>query len=268
MSKKKDRDHENEPLIPAQIWKICRPYPDFAPLDSFWVFLQTDQEKVVPITIGDFEGRALVLATQDMPPVRPLPHNLLQNLIEKVKGEVHQLVIHTLAEDVFHAYLLVQTPDEVFYLDCRPSDGMIVANLMNVPIYLSPEVVAAAGRDPSSLAENNEGELEITNKPQEGLFSDPEKDITAASESLADGPPEIVETTPEIIDTQDDGLPLVEHTSDHEPKAESYRGRSGLEREANELEKLETQLERLVAEELYEEAAKIRDHISLIRSRQ
>ena len=96
MQQKKSRDHENEPLIPVQIWKICRPYANFAPLDSFWVFLETDQEKVVPITIGDFEGRALVLAQQGHPPVRPLPHNLLQSLIEKVKGEIHQLVIHTL----------------------------------------------------------------------------------------------------------------------------------------------------------------------------
>ena len=73
---------------------------------------------------------------------RPLTHNLLQNLLDRVKGKVHQLVIHTLKEETFHAYLLIQTQDEVFYLDCRPSDGMILATLLSTPIFMSPEAIA------------------------------------------------------------------------------------------------------------------------------
>jgi len=263
MQQKKSRDHENEPLIPVQIWKICRPYANFAPLDSFWVFLETDQEKVVPITIGDFEGRALVLAQQGHPPVRPLPHNLLQSLIEKVKGEIHQLVIHTLEAEVFHAYLLVQTPDDVFYLDCRPSDGMILAHLMDVPIYMSPEVVAEAGRDPRSLVETSEGDLEIANEQGDIPSAESEKDAVP-SESL---PESMVEAAPDIPDIKEDDSV---HLAEPEPqqKIGIRTGRGGVIREPSELEKLETHLERLVAEELYEEAAKVRDHITLIRSRQ
>jgi len=41
--------------------------------------------------------------------------------------------------------LQVQTPAAVFELDCRPSDGMIVAALMGAPIYVTPEVMEEAG---------------------------------------------------------------------------------------------------------------------------
>ena len=56
-------------------------------------------------------------------------------------------MIHTLKEDIFHAYLLVQTEQDVFYLDCRPSDGMILATLMAIPIFMSPEVMEEAGKE-------------------------------------------------------------------------------------------------------------------------
>ena len=77
---------------------------------------------------------------------RPLPHDLLCNLLKRIDAVVHKLVVHTLKEDVFHAYLLVQAQGQSFYLDCRPSDGMIVATLLGVPLFLTPEVMEAAGQ--------------------------------------------------------------------------------------------------------------------------
>ena len=61
-----------------------------------------------------------------------------------MKGGVHQLVIHTLKDETFHAYLLIRYPGRGIALDCRPSDGMILAT-MAIPIFMSPEVMAEAG---------------------------------------------------------------------------------------------------------------------------
>ena len=130
------RKAKNEHLIPVQIWRIY-PYPDVTPPETFLVVLKGEEGKFVPISIGCPEGQYLVMAMQQVSFPRPLTHNLIQNLLGKVKGKVHQLVIHTLKDETFHAYLLIQTQDEVFYLDCRPSDGMILATLMNIPIFMS-----------------------------------------------------------------------------------------------------------------------------------
>lgn len=225
---------KNEHLIPVQVWRIY-PYPEVTPQENFLVVLKGEDEKFVPVSIGAPEGQYLVMAMQKMSFPRPLTHNLIQNLLEKIKGQVHQLVIHTLKDETFHAYLLIQTQEEVFYLDCRPSDGMILATLMGVPIFMSPEVMAEAGRDMSEVLNISELSSEIGEElktPEEG--------------EAADGP--LIEVEVKGKEAKEEQAVTVERD------------------ETSQLELLKAQLDRLVAEEAYEEAALIRDQISEIES--
>ena len=141
--------NEND-LIPVDIFDIY-PYPDAqqglgAP-QSFLVLLKGEtDERVVPITIGHFEGQALEMAIRKIAMPRPLPHDLLRHILQRMEASVSKLVIHTLEDEVFHAYLVVDAPNESFPLDCRPSDGMIIATQLGVPIFISPQVVDQAGR--------------------------------------------------------------------------------------------------------------------------
>ena len=227
----------NDHLIPVQIWRIYS-VPAEPPPESLIVVLKGEEGRFVPISIGCPEGRYLVMAMQQLSFPRPLTHNLLQNLLEKVKGKVHQLVIHTLKDETFHAYLLIQTQDEVFYLDCRPSDGMILTTLMGIPIFMSPEVMEEAGKQLSVL---NIEELEELSG-SDGAGSDEAPSEEGADDEPAPGPPArkgVGEASP--------GLAPVE--------------------ELTELDALKAQLTRLVAEEAYEEAARLRDQISELEQR-
>ncbi len=238
------RKAKNEHLIPVQIWRIY-PYPDVTPPETFLVVLKGEEGKFVPISIGCPEGQYLVMAMQQVSFPRPLTHNLIQNLLGKVKGKVHQLVIHTLKEETFHAYLLIQTQDEVFYLDCRPSDGMILATLMNIPIFMSPEVMEEAGRELSSMLNLNELGEELSGADEDEADSeDGEAELEATIDVVA---PVVEPPEPEMI--EEEALPLlpVISESDGEPT------RIGA---------LRAQLHRLVAEEAYEEAARVRDLIT------
>ncbi|MEE3336276.1 MAG: bifunctional nuclease family protein [Candidatus Latescibacterota bacterium] len=238
------RNAKNEHLIPVQIWRIY-PYPDVTPPETFLVVLKGEEGKFVPISIGCPEGQYLVMAMQQVSFPRPLTHNLIQNLLGKVKGKVHQLVIHTLKDETFHAYLLIQTQDEVFYLDCRPSDGMILATLMNIPIFMSPEVMEEAGRELSSMLDLNELGEELSGAEEDEADSeDEEAELEATIDVVA---PVVEPPEPEMI--EEEALPLlpVISESDGEPT------RIGA---------LRAQLHRLVAEEAYEEAARVRDLIT------
>ncbi|MDP7447682.1 MAG: bifunctional nuclease family protein [Candidatus Latescibacteria bacterium] len=238
------RKAKNEHLIPVQIWRIY-PYPDVTPPETFLVVLKGEEGKFVPISIGCPEGQYLVMAMQQVSFPRPLTHNLIQNLLGKVKGKVHQLVIHTLKDETFHAYLLLQTQDEVFYLDCRPSDGMILATLMNIPIFMSPEVMEEAGRELSSMLNLNELGEELSGADEDEADSeDEEAELEATIDVVA---PVVEPPEPEMI--EEEALPLlpVISESDGEPT------RIGA---------LRAQLHRLVAEEAYEEAARVRDLIT------
>ena len=238
------RKAKNEHLIPVQIWRIY-PYPDVTPPETFLVVLKGEEGKFVPISIGCPEGQYLVMAMQQVSFPRPLTHNLIQNLLGKVKGKVHQLVIHTLKDETFHAYLLIQTQDEVFYLDCRPSDGMILATLMNIPIFMSPEVMEEAGRELNSMLNLNELGEELSGADEDEADSeDEEAELEATIDVVA---PVVEPPEPKMI--EEEALPLlpVISESDGEPT------RIGA---------LRAQLHRLVAEEAYEEAARVRDLIT------
>ena len=140
----------NSDVIPVSIFDVY-PCPSVhqgvGAAQSFLVLLKGNiDERVVPITIGQFEGQALAMAMRKITMPRPLPHDLLRQILEHMGAKVERLVIHTLEEDVFHACLDINSPECVFPLDCRPSDGMILATQLGIPLFLSMGVIEKAGR--------------------------------------------------------------------------------------------------------------------------
>ena len=224
------KDEESH-LIPVYIFDMY-PYPDAEPglgiPQKFLVLLKGTENSVVPITIGHFEGQALAMALRKIALPRPLPHDLLCNLLKRIDAVVHKLVVHTLKEDVFHAYLLVQAQGQSFYLDCRPSDGMIVATLLDVPLFLTPEVMEAAGQ---SLEHSDEPEAEVAKEEQ----------VAAPAEDKAAERVRVAKKSEAFVDPQT-GEPI------------------------SQLEQLKAHLDWLVAHEAYEQAAKVRDRISELES--
>ena len=229
------KDEESH-LIPVNIFDMY-PYPDaeqgLGIPQKFLVLIKGTENTVVPITIGHFEGQALAMALRKIALPRPLPHDLLCNLLKRINAVVHKLVVHTLKEDVFHAYLLVQAQGQSFYLDCRPSDGMILATLLGVPLFMTPEVMEAAGQplEHSDQREGAEGEQAAV----------PEEDPDAPAEDEATERESAAKESEAFVDPQT-GEPI------------------------SQLEQLKAHLDYLIAQEAYEQAAKVRDRISELES--
>ncbi len=140
----------DDDIIPVSIFDIY-PYPDaqqgIGSPQNFLVLLKGEaDERVVPITIGHFEGQALAMAMRKVSMPRPLPHDLLRNVLQHMGARADRLVIHTLDDDVFHACLHIDAPGDALPLDCRPSDGMIIATQLAIPLFISVQVLEKAGR--------------------------------------------------------------------------------------------------------------------------
>ena len=245
---------EESRLISVHIFDIY-PYPDAqqglgAP-QNFLVLLKGDDERMVPITIGHFEGQALAMAIRKIALPRPLPHDLLRSLLEKIDATVHKLVIHTLKDDVFHAYLMIQTQTEPFYLDCRPSDGMILATLLATPIYMSPEVIEAAGRvlDINDQRSESEGEPALDGVLES--LEEPDADPEAVHSALEDSEGVKDVANFEINESKEESALSAEELVDPETG-----------QLMSELEQLKAHLDWLIAQEAYEQAAEVRDQIS------
>ena len=109
------------------------------------VVLKGEEDIAVLIVVGDFEAQSLMMALGKQVASRPLTYDLVQTLVNRL-GTVKRLVIHSLTDNVFHAHLVVEDARQRIYkVDCRPSDGMNIATRMDVPIFLTRQVLNDAG---------------------------------------------------------------------------------------------------------------------------
>jgi len=121
-------------------------------MDPTWmVYLKGKEDKAVAIKIGNNEGQALTLTLQKRDLPRPLSHHVLQNILGSFGGVVRRLVVHSIKEDVFYGHLLIHNQEKAIYIDCRPSDGMIIAAQNEAPIYVTPEVMEETGKSLEEL---------------------------------------------------------------------------------------------------------------------
>jgi len=109
---------------------------------------EVDSERQLPIWIGPCEADAITIELQDVKVARPLTQDLLRNIINELGGSVTHVLIKELNESVFHASLFIEVGSEHREIDCRPSDAIALAVRAKVPIFISEDVMDAAGVEP------------------------------------------------------------------------------------------------------------------------
>src|SRR2546425_8480120 len=103
----------------------------------------------LPIWIGPFEAQAIVLEIQGVPAPRPLTHDLMKQLVERLGGKLTRVVIGGLHDNTYFATLHLQRPGgKELTVDARPSDAIALALRLHGPILVADELFAraAAGR--------------------------------------------------------------------------------------------------------------------------
>ena len=93
------------------------------------VLQQEDGDEVLPIWLGAAEAMAISMALNDLSPDRPLTHPLLIEIMTALGARVSGVTITDLRDGTFYALLDLQRGSETIQLDCRPSDGIILALL-------------------------------------------------------------------------------------------------------------------------------------------
>jgi bifunctional DNase/RNase len=107
------------------------------------VVLKGEEGAVLPIVIGAAEARAIALALDKVSVPRPMTHDLLSSLIEKLGARVSKIFIHDLKDGIFFARIILTTKNgESLILDSRPSDAIALAMRTESPIIVSEKIVA------------------------------------------------------------------------------------------------------------------------------
>ncbi|MFN8528068.1 MAG: bifunctional nuclease family protein [Anaerolineae bacterium] len=120
-------------------------------------------DRYLPIWIGPCEADAITIELQEMPPQRPLTHDLLKNLIRELGGKVVHILINDLRNDVYYARIVVDLGTRQVEIDSRPSDAIALAVRTKAPIFVNEPVMEKGAIEPEDDVENEvtaqEGEV-------------------------------------------------------------------------------------------------------------
>ncbi len=112
-------------------------------------------DRYLPIWIGPWEASAIAMRLQGLTPERPLTHDLFASVLGELGARLDRVLITSLADETFHARLVLVQPDARHEVDARPSDAIALAVRLGVPIYAAEAVLdqAALGADSSEDAD-------------------------------------------------------------------------------------------------------------------
>jgi uncharacterized protein len=126
------------------------------------VLKDSDTDRYLPIWIGPCEADAITTELQELPPQRPLTHDLLKNVIREMGGSVVHILVSDLRNDVYYARIVVDVNGDRTEIDARPSDAIALAVRVKAPIFVADTVMAKAAIEPEedveagALAEDSE----------------------------------------------------------------------------------------------------------------
>lgn len=132
------------------------------------ILKDTGNEKTLPIWIGFMEASSIAMELEKTPRVRPITHDLVKNLLEKLKFVVTKIEVTDLREDTFYARIYLKRDTEEYSIDSRPSDAIAIALRTDSPIFVNEEVLEKSKK--IEIDEDKEKLNELLEKIPEGDF--------------------------------------------------------------------------------------------------
>lgn len=116
--------------------------------DNQVIYLQeVEGERQFPILIGIFEATSIDRRVREgYTPPRPLTHDLIVSVAEKLGAKIESVIIGELHEHTYYAQLQLRRGEELIEIDSRPSDAIAIAVTFQpaLPIYVAEQVLEQA----------------------------------------------------------------------------------------------------------------------------
>jgi bifunctional DNase/RNase len=110
------------------------------------VLLKTaDDDKFLPIWIGHPEAAAILMKLQGASAPRPMTHDLLNEVISELQGEIVRVTVTELRENTFYARITIVQDGREVEIDSRPSDAIALAVRCDAQIFAADDVIEESG---------------------------------------------------------------------------------------------------------------------------
>jgi bifunctional DNase/RNase len=115
---------------------------------------EIDGTRFLPIWVGAVEATAIAFAQQGLEAQRPLTHDLIENLLERVDITLTSVHITEIKDGVFYAELLLRNSEGALEpLSARPSDAIAIALRTKSSIMVDSDLLDEIGIDiPAQIA--------------------------------------------------------------------------------------------------------------------
>lgn len=175
----------------------------------------------IPVVIGAAEAQSIALRMESITPARPMTHDLFVSFAHAFGVKLQSVFIYKFEDGIFSSELTFSDGERTIAIDSRTSDAVAIAMRTGSPIYTTPEIIEQTG----FIMQADEREQENDDTPQSpGHFPENDNPDTEAE-----------------IDGEQEEIPY-----GSQPRMENFT-----------VEQLQQTLEQLIANEDYEQAAKV-----------
>lgn len=141
-----------EGFAPAYLENIA-----WTPAGPSMLLRDLEEPRYMTLSIGEAEARSLQLRKERRRFVRPLTHDLLDDMVERLGGQILRVQIDGLQKDIFTSTIFLAQGDRLHQIDARPSDAVALALGHRAPLYIKSQLFDQAGFSQKALDEHRQG---------------------------------------------------------------------------------------------------------------
>ena len=101
-------------------------------------------QRSLSILVGEFEADSIARAIEPEPVVRPNPHDLVKEVLDRIDGHVRRTVVTELRDGTYFAVIDVELHGRTVSVDARPSDAIAVALRAGAQVWVRDSLLGAA----------------------------------------------------------------------------------------------------------------------------
>jgi len=109
------------------------------------ILVDKEGKKALLIWIGLQEAMAVDKELKNSSSPRPMTHDLLHSILSQMQVKVKEVRIVRMKDNTYYASLSLASDKEVFEVDARPSDSIVLALKSKAPIYVSTKILEEQG---------------------------------------------------------------------------------------------------------------------------
>ncbi len=113
-------------------------------------------KRKLAITIGPSEAQAIALKLENIVLERPMTHDLILNILNKIGVEIIEVIINKIEEEVYFSEIIINYQGKILHIDSRPSDAIALALRVNCPIFTTKEIMDSHGINLEELMKKEE----------------------------------------------------------------------------------------------------------------